>query len=362
MFACITAQTTMEDNDDVVSERSFWSKPLLEGFLLKKGQGINLGLKKRWFVLSEGRIYYYKTSDVIHGSELGFIDLTGTYNIIHSPTTDPCHFRINTPQRLWYLTAEAEEECRFWVDGLSSYKKRQKRQSRCKVESFAFEEDDSVDDLKSLLNEAEMEIEANKIHIDELYKDLQNSIQIIKLKNDQIDLLTTRLAEKDGSDPSDPDFRRRFSLNTLEIEEEKTDENINGVDIHDFDDIETNDNSQQWSKSYDDRWKRSSYEFLRTKTIPKNVTVASKRTSSGLQLSRNSTIKREKIEDSIEEFGTEEELLAHLKSSMGTFMEYLADDEHGKSSRIAISVWMKTVSTYIHQIEKKKKRELATTL
>ena len=40
------------------------------------------------------------------------------------------------------------------------------------------------------------------------------------------------------------------------------------------------------------------------------------------------------------------EILDYLHNSMATFMEYIADDEHCKSSRIAISVWLKAIEKY----------------
>jgi len=186
--------------------------PPLEGFLLKKGaKGITLGWKRRWFVLSDQRLYYYKSSDAARHSELGFIDLRGSYEIEEGNDIERCHFRIRTPDRLWYLAADAEEECRFWLQGLRSFKKRQQRLSqnndtiarlRSESEMRLAREGDIISpeeemlELKRLLEEAELEIEDKARHVDELYHDLQNSIQIIRLKNNQVDMLSQRLEAK----------------------------------------------------------------------------------------------------------------------------------------------------------------------
>ena len=131
LFACFTPPPDSPERMPFDAEGEDWdasqlANPPLEGFLLKKGaKGITLGWKRRWFVLSNQRIYYYKTSDAVLGTEQGFIDLCGAYQLEEGEELG--HFRIRTPQRLWFLAAEAEEECRFWVQGLTSYKKRQHR-------------------------------------------------------------------------------------------------------------------------------------------------------------------------------------------------------------------------------------------
>ena len=187
------------------------ANPPLEGFLLKKGaKGITLGWKRRWFVLSNQRIYYYKTSDAVLGTEQGFIDLCGAYQLEEGEELG--HFRIRTPQRLWFLAAEAEEECRFWVQGLTSYKKRQHRsvanlnaidRLRSSASSRTAASDDpsleeQVLDLERQLEEADLVIEEKSRHVDELFTDLQNSIHIIRLKGNQVDLLLERLAQKEA--------------------------------------------------------------------------------------------------------------------------------------------------------------------
>lgn len=326
-------------------EVSLYFKPLLEGFLLKKGQGINLGLKRRWFVLSEGRMYYYKTSDAVRGTELGFIDLTKEYNLIYDPS-DPCKFRISTQPRIWYLTAEAEEECRFWVEGIKSYQKRRKH--RDSIRSIRLENithDDEREDLKLRLSEAEMELEANRIHVDELYQDLQNSIQIIKHKNEQIDHLSTQISLIEEEE--------KIEEQQIQIDDEES----NPLDeIHDelnIDELNNNENNNNfYAVSYDEKWLSSSKkcptrnsrgifaEYRSAHNLPKK-----EEKEEISEPNRRQTLSQTKV-DELEEENNEGDLLHHLNSSMQNFLEYLEGDDNSKSSIIAVSVWIKTISKF----------------
>mmetsp|Transcript_5748 Transcript_5748/g.7101 ORF Transcript_5748/g.7101 Transcript_5748/m.7101 type:complete len:357 (-) Transcript_5748:18-1088(-) len=334
LFSCVSPQT-VEGEDFYTDQGSYyWSKPLLEGFLLKKGQGINLGLKRRWFVLSEGRMYYYKTSDAIRGTELGYIDLSN-FKLEFDPSV-PCHFRINTPQRIWYLTAEAEEECRFWVEGIRSFQQRLLRREsvrKSRTDSFlALEED--PEDLKILLTEAELEIEANKTHVDELYKDLQNSIQIIKLKNEQIDILTARLDEQGVS---------------------ATPERSTPQIIPDTDPLPHIPQEQH-------SWRPSSYDerVFAKKPRTKNIEIRSFNQANEMHNKNEepTTEANAGKEENEEKTGIDEvpredsqDIFEYLEKQMSSFLEYLADDEHSKSSRIAISVWLGAIEKHKRERE-----------
>lgn len=214
LFSCIvgsgggTMERAVVDRRPTESD-SYWSNPPLEGFLLKKGlKGINPKYRRRWFILSDGHLHYYKSSNATSASHRGFIDLTGKYEL-EIIENDQRNFRIRTPDRIWYLTAEAEEEYKFWVQGLTSFKRRQEK--GLKMENFFNQRFDSLSsrdysniidedstELRELLVEAEREIEAKQLHIDDLYADLQNSLQVIKLRGDQIERLTSQISEKNN--------------------------------------------------------------------------------------------------------------------------------------------------------------------
>ena len=192
-----------------------FSSPPLEGWLLKKGAKGIRGWKRRWFTLNNDRLMYYKNSSGTPGSEQGFIDLSGDYEIEYEGEGNSRNFRIKTANRIWYLLAEAEEERRFWVEGLNYFKKRQQREkqnlnnpfsqsvnSKTGSELLGFESsqnytDEELLELQQLLLDAEKEIDSKQSHINELNSDLQNSIQIIKAKGEQVELLQDKLNSKE---------------------------------------------------------------------------------------------------------------------------------------------------------------------
>ena len=181
--------------------------PVLEGFLLKKGaKGINLGWKRRWFSLKNERLYYFTSADANVGTERGFIDLQGEYTIEHNKDVDHAHFRIKTPLRVWQLLAEDEEECRFWVEGLISFKRRQQRIRKLafynsasfrKLEKDTKYSEEHIVELEKLLEEAEEEVFLKQNTIDEIQNDLQNSIRLLKLKGDQLEKLDEKCKERE---------------------------------------------------------------------------------------------------------------------------------------------------------------------
>ena len=206
LFACMSSPI-LEDTKGIVKGRSstYWSHPPLEGFLLKKGaKGINPKYKRRWFILRDSKLYYYKSSDTSTANHRGYIDLTAEYTL-ETSDGDTINFRIRTHDRTWHLAANAEEEYNFWVQGLSSFKRRQQKgplkenffNQRFDSFSSTIHDDDDPNELKELLLDAESELEAKQHHVDDLYADLQNSLQVIKLRGEQIDLLNSRLQEKE---------------------------------------------------------------------------------------------------------------------------------------------------------------------
>lgn len=191
-------------SDTTIDQRR--SPVLLEGFLWKKGaKGLTLGLKRRWFSLSNNKLYYFKSPEAFPGSELGYIDLRGEFDIEQCTESDnTCYFRIRTPNRIWHLTAEAEDERKFWIDGLTRFKNNNLKDSGSHQDSLDTflqsthrNSSDEFSEVQSLLLSAEREISTNQARIDELNSDLENSIRIIKLKGEQIDLLNQRLDKKE---------------------------------------------------------------------------------------------------------------------------------------------------------------------
>jgi DNA repair exonuclease SbcCD ATPase subunit len=157
---------------------------------------------------------YYKSSDASHGTEQGFIDLSGEWTVSYDESISAVEFRIYTITRTWHLQAERDEEARFWVAGLIHFQKQkngfkpapfrgktsdpfgQKIMSSNRTNSNLIPSEDLVQ-LEDMLQEAESELQIKKTRIDELNRDLQNSILIIKAKGEQIDRLQQRLDQRE---------------------------------------------------------------------------------------------------------------------------------------------------------------------
>eukprot|EP01102_Stenamoeba_stenopodia_P011756 TRINITY_DN362_c3_g5_i1.p1 TRINITY_DN362_c3_g5~~TRINITY_DN362_c3_g5_i1.p1 ORF type:complete len:557 (-),score=160.28 TRINITY_DN362_c3_g5_i1:134-1804(-) len=111
----------------------------LEGYLSKQDEkAIIKGWKKRWFSANDidFKMFYYKssfTSRDVYDQVAGNIDLTEVSEIKTS-SSNKYGFDLTTPNRVWYLVANNEEEQNYWVSGLSQILKRCKRFSSKETE------------------------------------------------------------------------------------------------------------------------------------------------------------------------------------------------------------------------------------
>ncbi|CAH3122183.1 unnamed protein product [Porites lobata] len=83
-----------------------------EGYLTKLGGRVK-NWKRRWFVLRDGKLYYYKTEHDVNRKPLGQIPLDGTCRIAR--TEGALTFEVATPKRTFYLTGETKEVVDEWL-------------------------------------------------------------------------------------------------------------------------------------------------------------------------------------------------------------------------------------------------------
>lgn len=69
--------------------------------------------KKRWFLLNGKNLYYYDTEK--DAMPNGVIDLTQVKSIEEVDSDGPTTFRINVPQRIYYLRAPDENDLTDWL-------------------------------------------------------------------------------------------------------------------------------------------------------------------------------------------------------------------------------------------------------
>jgi len=91
-----------------------------EGYLTKEGGGFK-SWKKRWFVLKDGELHYYKSKG--ETASLGAISLQTAGHIKISDRKKKVNgFEIATPSRTYFLAAENEPERNSWLEALNTAK------------------------------------------------------------------------------------------------------------------------------------------------------------------------------------------------------------------------------------------------
>lgn len=99
--------------------------PELKGWLFKKGdKGPKKTWKKRWFVLRDSSLAYFK-----HKVDLQYINYIPLLDILSVDLSDEvsdkklgaCGFALVTENRTWYLTAPSPDDRDVWVERLSRF-------------------------------------------------------------------------------------------------------------------------------------------------------------------------------------------------------------------------------------------------
>ncbi|XP_065062028.1 pleckstrin homology domain-containing family H member 2-like [Rhopilema esculentum] len=91
------------------------------GYLIKLGGRVK-NWKKRWFVLMDGKLSYFKTKDDMMRKPLGQICLETVSSVSRSERLNT--FELNTPKRTYYLTADSPEIAEDWLRALRNNLKR----------------------------------------------------------------------------------------------------------------------------------------------------------------------------------------------------------------------------------------------
>ncbi|KAM6986880.1 oxysterol-binding protein 2 [Aplochiton taeniatus] len=92
------------------------------------------GYQRRWFVLSNGLLSYYRTQAEMAHTCRGTITLATT----HIEVGDTCHFVLTSGGRSYHLKATSDGECQRWVSAL--------KQAKANVTHLMHQSDDSGDE------------------------------------------------------------------------------------------------------------------------------------------------------------------------------------------------------------------------
>merc|ERR1712000_797283 len=247
-----------------------------------------------------------------------------------------------TPDRIWYLTAEAEEEYKFWVQGLTSFKRRQENFFNQRFDSLSSRDysniiDEDSTELRELLVEAEREIEAKQLHIDDLYADLQNSLQVIKLRGDQIERLTSQISEKNNQ--------------ILKLQEQCGDSvsfRPSSPVRHDNDNFANiRDQIEESSSSFEDNSINLSNQEKKRSRSEKSVKKEEEEKEDDEKQHKHNSIDNQSNGDVFKFEETEINgvpiFLPLLLKDMKCFAEFLEGDEPPSSAQIAINSWINRI-------------------
>ena len=89
-----------------------------EGWLTKQG-GSRKSWKRRWFVLKDSAVYYFKTKET--GNALGTFSLRGAGVYTDSISRKEFAFSINTPSRTYILAADTDYARIQWMEACHVY-------------------------------------------------------------------------------------------------------------------------------------------------------------------------------------------------------------------------------------------------
>ncbi|XP_028784546.1 pleckstrin homology domain-containing protein 1 [Neltuma alba] len=106
-----------EDYDGI----EFWSNPERAGWLTKQGDYIKTW-RRRWFVLKQGKLFWFKDSYSVSRSSIprgvipvgSCLTVKGAEDIIHKP----CAFELSTANTTMYFIADTEKEKEEWINSI----------------------------------------------------------------------------------------------------------------------------------------------------------------------------------------------------------------------------------------------------
>ncbi|QCD78244.1 protein-serine/threonine kinase [Vigna unguiculata] len=110
----------MSENSTNYDGVEFWSNPERTGWLTKQGEYIKTW-RRRWFVLKQGKLFWFKDSAVTRASRpRGVIPVAtcltvkGAEDILNKPHA----FQLSTRSDTMYFIADSEKEKEDWINSI----------------------------------------------------------------------------------------------------------------------------------------------------------------------------------------------------------------------------------------------------
>ncbi|KAL6526838.1 Fatty acid synthase subunit beta [Orobanche gracilis] len=111
-----SAQAKADDYGGV----QFWDAPERAGWLMKQGEYIKTW-RRRWFVLKQGKLFWFKESTVTRASSTrGVIPVASCLTVkgADDVLNRPFAFELSTRNETMYFIAESEKEKEDWINSI----------------------------------------------------------------------------------------------------------------------------------------------------------------------------------------------------------------------------------------------------
>ncbi|KAL4188356.1 hypothetical protein AMTRI_Chr08g202010 [Amborella trichopoda] len=98
----------------------FWSSPERTGWLMKQGEYIKTW-RRRWFVLKQGKLFWFKDSHVTQASKSrGVIPVSSCLTVkgAEDVLNKPFAFELSTSRETMYFIADSEKEKEEWINSI----------------------------------------------------------------------------------------------------------------------------------------------------------------------------------------------------------------------------------------------------
>ncbi|EEF36743.1 pleckstrin homology domain-containing protein 1 [Ricinus communis] len=120
MESFLRSWTGQDPNPEDYKKIEFWSNPERAGWLTKQGNYIKTW-RRRWFILKQGKLLWFKEKHVTrHSIPRGVVPVgqcltvKGAEDVINKPFA----FELSTNQETMYFIADSEKEKEEWINSI----------------------------------------------------------------------------------------------------------------------------------------------------------------------------------------------------------------------------------------------------
>lgn len=100
---------------------------LAQGWLVKKGGNVR-NWKRRWFILTEWRLYYYEDAKIVGKKPKGIVPLWEKFTVERVDLGDGGHdFRVPQVERTWEFKADNAKDLQKWCTVLEELALKHRR-------------------------------------------------------------------------------------------------------------------------------------------------------------------------------------------------------------------------------------------